>query len=103
MNSLLKIATPDGVNPIFNNKSWSVEDQKEWKQWEEKFSNYAAAHLGVSGVPLSYVIHKADLPEPNVIYPDFVTMIITYMLLTGEYYEANKLTVFNMIVTFTTG
>ena len=80
-----------------------LKSKKEWEQWEEKFTNYAAAHMGVGGVPLSYVICKADLPEPNAVYPTFVTRMIACTPLTGEYFEANKLTVFNMIMDFTTG
>ena len=80
-----------------------LKSEKEWKQWEEKFTNYAAAHLGVGGVPLSYVIREANLPAPNINYPDFVTRTIACTPLAGEYFEADKLTVFNMIIAFTTG
>ena len=80
-----------------------LKSEKEWKQWEEKFTNYAAAHQGVGGVPLSYVIREADLPAPNINYPDFVTMTIACTPLAGEYFQADKLTVFNMIIAFTTG
>ena len=80
-----------------------LKSKKEWKEWEEKFVNYAGAHLGVGGVPLSYIICKADLPVLNATYPDFVTMTIVYTPLAGEYYEADKLTVFNVIIAFTTG
>ena len=68
-----------------------------------KFTSYAGVHLGIGGVPLSYVICKVDLLVPNATYPDFVTMTIAGTPLAGEYYKANKLTVFNMIITFTTG
>ena len=60
-------------------------------------------HLGAGGVPLSYVICKADLLVPNATYPDFVTMTIACTPLAGEYYEADELTVFNMIIAFTPG
>ena len=43
------------------------------------------------------------MPYPNVNYPDFVTMMIACTLLTSEYYKADKLTVFNMIIVFITG
>ena len=33
-----------------------LENEKQWKHWEEKFVNYAKAHIGADGVPLSYVI-----------------------------------------------
>ena len=80
-----------------------LKSKKEWKQWEEKFANYAGVNLGIGGVPLSYVICKADLLVPDTTYPDFITMTIAYTPLAGEYYEADKLTLFNMIISFTTG
>ena len=47
--------------------------------------NYAAAHLGVGVVPLSYVICKANLQVLNATYPDFVTTTIACTPLAGEY------------------
>ena len=80
-----------------------LKTKKEWKHWEEKFTNYAGTHLGVGGIPLSYIIHKANLLVPNAAYPVFVTMTIACTPLAGDYYKGNKLTVFNMIIAFTTG
>ena len=81
--------------------------EREWKQWEEKFTNYAGAHLGAYGIPLSYVIRENDDPNPNGLsllqYPDFMTMTVNCAPLTGEYYAADKLAVFKMLVSFTTG
>ena len=82
-----------------------LESEKEWKQWEERFTNYAQAQLGSNGVPLSYVIRENDAPDtaPVEPFPDFISQTIACALLDGEYFEANKRTVFNMIVSFTTG
>jgi len=73
------------------------------KHWEKKFTNYAKAHIGASGVPLSYVIRDNDQPLPTITYPDFVAKTIACAPLSGEFYDADKKTVFNMIVSFTTG
>ena len=73
------------------------------KQWEEKFTNYVGAHLGVSSIPLSYIICKTILPVPNATYPDFVSMAIAYTPLAGEYYKVDNLTVFNMIIVLSLG
>ena len=35
-----------------------LENEKQWKHWEEKFANYARSHIGASGVPLSYFIRE---------------------------------------------
>jgi hypothetical protein len=80
-----------------------LESERQWKQWEEKFNNYARSHLGANGIPLSYVIRKNDEPNLNGEFTDFLTQTIECAPLTGEYYLADRLTVFNMITSFTTG
>jgi hypothetical protein len=80
-----------------------LESEKMWKQWEEKFINYTRSHIGANGIPLSYVIRENDDPNPNGEYPDFILKTIGCAPLDGEYYSADRLTVFNMIVSFTTG
>lgn len=81
-----------------------LESEKQWKQWEEKFTNYTRSHIGAFGVPLSYVIRENDNPTDAVdVAEDFVSKTIAYAPLQGEYYNADRSTVFNMIVSFTTG
>ena len=80
-----------------------LESEKKWKQWEEKFINYTRSHLGTNGVPLSYVIRENDAPSIDADFPDFISQTIACAPLNGEYYEADKQSVFNMIVSFTTG
>ena len=81
-----------------------LKNEREWKQWEEKFNNYCASHLGAFGIPLSYVIRDDDAPATNYDdYPEFIHRTVACAPLTGEYYNADKLTVFNMVVSFTTG
>jgi hypothetical protein len=77
--------------------------EKEWKQWEEKFINYTRSHIGANGVPLSYVIRENKDPDMDTEYPDFINKTIGCAPLTGEYYNADRLAVFNMIISFTTG
>ena len=80
-----------------------LDSEIKWKQWEEKFNNYTRLHIGSNGVPLSYVIRELDVPDPAAIYTDFITQSIACAPLTGELYQADRTTVFNMIVSFTTG
>ena len=81
-----------------------LESEREWKQWEEKFINYCQAHLGANGIPLSYVIRENDAPKVNGgPFPDFLAHTVACAPLTGAYYEADKRSVFQMIVSFTTG
>ena len=79
--------------------------ETQWKEWEEKFINYTRAHIGVAGVPLSYVIRKKADPMDNVLpdNEDFVTKTILRAPLSGDAYETDRLSVFNFIVSFTTG
>ena len=80
-----------------------LENEKQWKPWEEKFCNYARSHIGSNGIPLSYVIRENEVPDIEGMHPDFVSQTISCAPLTGEYYSADRRTVFNMIVSFTTG
>jgi hypothetical protein len=80
-----------------------LESERTWKQWEEKFTNYTRSHIGTHGVPLSYVIREEDEPDDATEYSDFITKTIACAPLSGEYFIADRLTVFNMIVAFTTG
>ena len=80
-----------------------LESERKWKQWEEKFNNYARAHIGSNGVPLSYIIREKDEPDRETVYLDFISKTIACAPLSGEYYLADRLAVFNMIVSFTTG
>ena len=77
--------------------------EKDWKQWEEKFINYTRSHIGANGIPLSYVIRENEEPDRDCEYPDFINRTIGCAPLAGEYYDADRLTVFNMIISFTTG
>ena len=80
-----------------------LESERQWKQWEEKFVNYCRCRIGANGIPLSYVIRENDDPNTTGEFNDFVTQTIECAPLSGEYYKADSLTVFNMIVSFTTG
>jgi hypothetical protein len=77
--------------------------ESKWKEWEEKFENYLRLHLGSSGVPLSYVIREDGAYGKLLSSADFIAKTTALSPHQGEYYEADNLTVFNFIVSFTTG
>ena len=79
-----------------------LNQEKQWKEWEEKFISYTRSHIGMNGIPLSYVIRENDAPDIGGTFTDFVNEIIAYTLLNEEYYNADQLSLFNMIVSFTT-
>ena len=37
-----------------------LENENQWKHWEEKFAYYARSRIGASGVPLLYIIREND-------------------------------------------
>ncbi len=80
-----------------------LESERQWKQWEEKFVNHLRCQLGSNGIPLSYIIRENNEPNRNGDFPDFITQTIECAPLHGEYFKADRLTVFNLIVSFTTG
>ena len=80
-----------------------LENEKQWKHWEEKFVNYTKSHIGANGIPLSYVIREEAEPDVDGDHSDFVTKTVACAPLAGEYYDADKQSVYNMIVSFTTG
>ena len=59
--------------------------------------------MGANGIPLSYVIRENEDPDTDGDHPDFVSKTIACAPLKGEYYDADKLAVFNMVVSFTAG
>jgi hypothetical protein len=80
-----------------------LENERQWKQWEEKFVNYARSHIGSNGIPLSYVIRENDAPDIEGEYPDFILETIAKAPHEGEFYLADRMQVFNMLVSFTSG
>lgn len=85
-----------------------LENESKWKEWEEKFINYLRLHIGSFRIPLSYVIRENDDPDTDDedgdnSEDDFISKTILRAPLSGEYYDADKLTVFNFIISFTTG
>lgn len=80
-----------------------LKSEKDWKDWEQKFTNYAGCHFGSAGVPLSYVIRKNDDPDHSTADMKFVARTIACAPLSGTAYEHDSLQVHEMLVNFTTG
>ena len=77
--------------------------EKDWKDWEQKFVNYAGCYFGSAGVPLSYVIRKNELPDTSALEQKFVAKTIACAPLSGTAYEHDSLQVHEMLINFTTG
>lgn len=60
--------------------------------------------MGANGIPLtSYIIRENEDPGTDGEHPDFVSKTNARASLKGKYYDANKLALFNIVVSFTTG
>ena len=77
--------------------------EAKWPEWEPKFVNYMSTMLGIDGIPLSYVIREDDAPDQTGPHPDFVDQCVACAPLTGVAYEADRSTVHQALVSFTTG
>ena len=80
-----------------------LENEKQWKRWDEKFVNYVRSHIGANSVPLSYVIRDNEEIDINGEHLDFINKTVDCAPLEGEYYAYYRMSVFDMVVSFTTG
>lgn len=80
-----------------------LESEDTWIEWETKFNNYLSTIPGVDGVPLSYVIRVKETPDPNATFTSFVEETVAKAPLRGTYFEADRDTVHQAIVSFTAG
>ena len=82
-----------------------LESESKWIDWESKFTNYLSTLMGVDSVPLSYVIRENDNPPAagTRAYTSFVEETIACAPLNGTYYQADRGTVHQAIVSFTAG
>ena len=77
--------------------------ESTWPEWEPKFENYLAVIMGMNGVPLSYVIRENNLPDRVGPHADFVEETIACTPLNGVAFEADRSTVHQYLVSFTSG
>ena len=81
-----------------------LKSEQEWIDWEAKFANYCLGLVGVNGVLLSYVIRENDNPPTDGRqYAIFVNYKVYCAPLSGSYYDVNKQTVHQLLLSFTTG
>ena len=96
-NTLRNNTIPSDTSPLL------LDRESKWKEWEEKFLNYLRLHLGSSGIPLSYIVRENDNPDKTTVNTEFINKTVACAPLSSEHFDADKLTVFNLIVSFTTG
>ena len=80
--------------------------ETKWNDWEPAFENYLSNIMGFNGVPLSYVIRENPLVDRVPLagaHADFVEETIACTPLNGVAFEADRSTVHQYIISFTTG
>ena len=81
-----------------------LKSEKDWVDWESKFVNYLSTLTGVNGVPLSYIVRENDLPPTDGrVYSNFMEETVYCAPLNGTIFNADKNTVHQAILSFTTG
>ena len=80
--------------------------ETKWNEWDPAFENYLSNIMGFNGVPLSYVIRENALVDRRPLagpHADFVEETIACTPLNGVAFEADRSTVHQYIISFTTG
>ena len=94
----------DSVTKAKESSPGPLNAEAKWLEWETKFINYLSTIPGVDGLPLSYVIREEEnVPWPATTFTSFVEQTIASAPLTGTYYEADRATVHQAILSYTTG
>ena len=77
------------------------KDERKWPEWEPAFDNYLSCIIGVSGVPLSYVIREKETPDAGAAeYNSFNEQAIACCPLTGPTFQADARKVHQLIKSF---
>ena len=93
----------DSANKAKASSPGPLESEDTWIEWDTKFDNYLSTIPGIDGVPLSYVIRVLDTPAPNTTFTSFFEDTVATAPLTGTYFEADRDTVHQLIVSFIAG
>ena len=81
-----------------------LKSERDWVDWEPKFTNYCSVLQGVNGVPLSYVIRPNDEPPlADTEYASFLDKTVSCAPLQGSFFDADKQVVHQALLSFTTG
>ena len=85
-----------------NTATEKLKDDRNWNMWITAFHDMLRARLGVSGVPLSYIICESDEPEPGF-HQTYEEKCISNAPLSGPNFEADTKRVHNIIIQLVQG
>ena len=80
-----------------------LKSEAEFHEWEPKLLNYLSTILGVAEIPLSYIPRENEASDRDSPFADFVERIISQAPLIGTHFDADRRTVHQIILSFTTG
>ena len=75
----------------------NLKDDCKWNKWITEFHDMLWVILGVSGVPLSYIIRESNDPEPGD-HQTYEEKCISNAPLSGPNFEADAKRVHNIII-----
>ena len=76
--------------------------ENKWIDWEPRIVNYLSTIIGINGVRLSYVVRSNDTHDQIEPFENFTEECISYTPLNCVDYEANRSTVHQSLISFTT-
>ena len=80
--------------------SGKFKDERKWPEWEPSFVNYTSTILGVTGVPLSYVLRENEETDYDGTFESFNERTIACSLLTGPSFQADSRKVHQLLKSF---
>jgi hypothetical protein len=74
-----------------------------WVAWLESQENHLSACFGVNGNPMTYLIRKEDIGDPNAVYDSFDHKAVACCPLSGPTFEADAATLHQKMIGWTQG
>jgi hypothetical protein len=79
------------------------KDERKWPDWSKAFINLLTVILGVTGIPLAYVVRNEEEPDDEAEYVNFNERMIDHAPHTGQYYLADSRRVHNLLTAYLHG
>ena len=76
------------------------KDERKWPEWEPAFVNYTSTILGVTGVPLLYVLRENEQSDFNGTFESFNERAIACSPLSGPSFQADSRKVHQLLKIF---
>ena len=86
-----------GLSLIGNGLSVQLESRHQWKRWSRELKDTLSSIIGVSGVPLSYVIREVALPT-LIGFSSWEEKVIAATPISGRDFKQDSKTVHNLIL-----